>query len=484
MKAAIRCSLRILSPLHLGCDEVYEPMGFGLNEQEKRLIAFDSLDFFRALSLEDRKRFSEICRRGTVTSLLEIYKFMRNRPCSGISIEVCEGFLEHYQQTLNIASGDSKRIQNELNRFAIARTSYNPVTGLPYLPGSAIKGALRTAYLNERAAMRQMATPHGDKAARDLESILLDRDRAKFVETDPFRMLQVCDFHPVGNVKTKIVYAVNRKLNPSKFEARAVHQILEVVETGSIFTGSISVIDPMDGSGIRTPLKMEQLLSSAADFYTKGLERETAGLQGVGGRPVAAGSEPKLCLLRLGRHSGAECVTIRGHRQIRIMQGKDKPPKTGKNATTLWLASPHRHPESNQGLLPFGWASLERMTEAMAAEFEHAEAERYREGLVGRRKCFEMQPAIHAAKAKLAPSRAQIEVPRKQRWAKAQLSWSPGNRMVTAVWEGKKATGIGKELVPECFRERLCDKKRPVTANIEVEPEGNAFKIVTIEPLP
>lgn len=56
--------------------------------------------------------------------------------------------------------------------------------------------------------------------------------------------------------------------------------------------------------------------------------------------------------------------------------------------------------------------------------------------------------------------------------------------MVTAVWEGKKATGIGKVLVPECFREQLCDKKRPVTANIEVEPEGNAFKIVTIEPLP
>ncbi|NTU63262.1 MAG: hypothetical protein HGB05_07630, partial [Chloroflexi bacterium] len=43
-------------------------------------------------------------------------------------------------------------LKQELNKFAISRTSYTPYDGMPYVPGTSLKGALRTAYLNMCAA--------------------------------------------------------------------------------------------------------------------------------------------------------------------------------------------------------------------------------------------------------------------------------------------------------------------------------------------
>ncbi|MDW7998100.1 MAG: hypothetical protein RMI30_01400, partial [Thermodesulfovibrio sp.] len=64
-------------------------------------------------------------------------------------------------------------------------------------------------------------------------------------------------------------------------------------------------------------------------------------------------------LIRIGRHSGAEAVTIEGNRHIKIMQGRDRPPLYLDRATTFWLASDSPKPKTNNGLLPFGWAVIE-----------------------------------------------------------------------------------------------------------------------------
>jgi CRISPR-associated protein Csm5 len=62
--------------------------------------------------------------------------------------------------------------------------------------------------------------------------------------------------------------------------------------------------------------------------------------------------------VRIGRHSGAECLTVDGVRNIKIM-GKQQgdPPKYGHHSTTVWLAGDSNKATSN--LLPFGWVALE-----------------------------------------------------------------------------------------------------------------------------
>lgn len=64
-------------------------------------------------------------------------------------------------------------------------------------------------------------------------------------------------------------------------------------------------------------------------------------------------------MLRIGRHSGAEAVTIEGNRHIKIMRGKGQQPKYLDHTTTIWLASETSKPNTNNGLLPFGWAVME-----------------------------------------------------------------------------------------------------------------------------
>ncbi|HOD70751.1 MAG: RAMP superfamily protein [Deltaproteobacteria bacterium ADurb.BinA179] len=353
----IRFHIRTVAPIHIGCDDSYEPMGFVVDEQNKFLCTFDPLDFIRTLPPADKIRFSAICAKGTIESLLELYKFMRVRKHPGRKIRLCEGFLTHYAETMQLPATDRRKIQQELNRFAIARTAFNPNTGQPYIPGSSIKGALRTAWLNkvqgERPARKDDRLKPKDQA-KDLEKKLLDGGN---FATDPLRMLKISDFMPVGDVKTMIVYAVNEKKKLSKFGARGLYQILEVIEPGSMFEGVITVNKPLHDDLIENPLEIRSLIAAAMRFYGQEIQRENRELEHIGINGVHPEIPSSGFLLRIGRHSGAESVTVAGHRSIRIMRGKDKPAINLDHATTFWLSADDRKP-TDRNMHPFGWLTV------------------------------------------------------------------------------------------------------------------------------
>ena len=360
-RQTINCCLRTQAPIHLGCDDQYEPTGFVVDTRNNQLIVFDVLEFMAGLSEEDTDIFSRICQKGSIASLLEIYKFMRDRPVHGRQVDLCNGFINHYDDVLSLPLSDEKKITQELNSFAIERTAYLPVDGRPYIPGSAIKGAMRTAYLDWLA---QQPNNRGirEKYADSLEQRLLPRDDKHF-ETDPFRLLKVSDFQPVGDIRTRVVYAVNRKKKLSKFEAHGPYQMLEVIEPGASFMGSITIEQPLRSDVISNPLSLEKLWESLRFFYDREIKREEKELEAIGVKGFELNCGQELCLLRLGRHSGAESLTIELHRSIYIMKpknkGKAKGESSNKGATTLWLASEGKNPKGNDRLKPFGWACLE-----------------------------------------------------------------------------------------------------------------------------
>ena len=110
-----------LAPVHVGCDQVYEPTAFAIDDKKSELIHFDPFRFVAALSKADREKFSRICLQGTVPSLLDIYKFMRSQVgvvLDGERVAVCPGFVEHYNKTLNLAPKD---VQQNLNNFWFIR---------------------------------------------------------------------------------------------------------------------------------------------------------------------------------------------------------------------------------------------------------------------------------------------------------------------------------------------------------------------------
>jgi CRISPR-associated protein Csm5 len=387
MESVFKLRVHVITPVHVGCDEVYEPTGFVIDQDKQTMVSFDPLAFIKSLSAQDRDKFSSICMRGDVSSILDIYKFIadanRANKIKGKDIEITKGLSEHYQKVNGLFSRD-KNASREINQFIINRTSFNPQKGDPYIPGSSIKGSLRTAYLSRLAAENNIVN-FWDKAgdsrkfpnekykmidsrmAREFEKKLLQGD----FSSDPFRLVRISDFIPVGKVKTKIVYAVNRKKKKSERPAGGPFQILEVIKEHSIFEGSINLQSPEAGSPVKTPVKMEKILSSTNEFYQKIFSIDEEALKEIGANHKGCRENKeifsgilgkKAFLLRIGRHSGAESVTIEKNRMIKIMQGKnprENPPKFLDHATTLWLASDSSKPRSDDGLTPFGWTILE-----------------------------------------------------------------------------------------------------------------------------
>ena len=373
MEKPLNIRLHVISPVHIGCDDVYEPTNFVIDEKKESLIEFDPMDFIKSLSSKDRDEFSGICMEGSVSSIIKIYRFISNRPVKGREVELAKELNSHYKRVKDLPINNETKIRQELNRFEIKKTAFNNHDKLPYIPGSSLKGALRTAVLSglaKEAGIKDwwgVSQARENDRAKELEGNLLKIRRGDF-ETDPFRLIKVSDLLPFGDVKTKIVYAINKKKKTSEFEARGPFQLMETIKEGAIFEGRINILQPQGGSMIRNPIGVEQLLKSANAFFIPAVNDERKITNDIGaGQVVVKRINEKFkgkigqsaYLIRLGRHSGAEAVTIEGNRFIKINQGGGKPPKFLDHATTIWLASETSKPVSNTGLIPFGWAVLE-----------------------------------------------------------------------------------------------------------------------------
>jgi CRISPR-associated protein Csm5 len=385
----LHCTLTVLSPLHLGTGEVYEPMEFVLDTVQKTLHAFDPMDFAMSLDAGALQRFKEICRKGTVDSILELYRFYSGNMETGKRVArrvapVCKGLAEKYQgilAPLQTGGGAGKGFKGAINEMQISRTAWLAYDGRPYIPGSAIKGAIRTAWLNsavKQAGPRFHAPPgNTDRDAKNMEQEVLGYRAGKF-ENDPFRMLHVSDFLPAGEAPTRIVYGVNVRKN-AKDAQLGPPQLLETVRRDTVFHGTVSVVEPERGSGIQNPLKWNNLDIALRAFYPKEKEREDKDLARIGAGTAPTPNPGEAGLLRLGRHSGAECLTIEGIRQIKIMK---KDAVTGEldsflldHATTLWLAGETSRPTDRKALLPFGWVALRTGGEELVRECAEKEKE-------------------------------------------------------------------------------------------------------------
>lgn len=478
MNEETRFIIRILAPVHIGCDEVYEPTGFVIDEGNHTLTSFQPLDFIKSLDKKDLDRLTGICRRGSLEAILELYKFMRGRTAPGNKVSICKGLVEQYQKTLAIATRDGKRIQQDLNNFTIARTAFHPVTLLPYIPGTAVKGALRTAYLDGRQQAKKLGrieTRRSSEAPGLLEKALLEGGS---FETDPFRLLKVSDFQPAGPCRTRIVFAINEKKKPSKFAARGPYQILEVIEPGTVFVGSVRIVLPPTKEIVKAPLTKKSLFDSVRNFYDREKFREDQELADIS-VPRVPGVDKGGLIMRLGRHSGAECLTIEGQRRIRIMQGGGKPPFFSEDgATTFWLAAETSTRYDKKQLRPFGWASLKEAAdfqpEVKAGGPSTEQAQEVEKGGSA------VSPTTEAASP---PEKNEIikQESIRETWPDASLIWNPGNQEITVVAPGnKKAIGKGRDLVPAHLQERFFKKKKSLRAAVVVEKKGNVFWIVSI----
>lgn len=470
MEKPFKVRLHVLSPVHIGCDETYEPTEFIIDERRKKLIDFDPMVFVQSLAPQESEEFSKICSGDNLFPILKsVRKYYRPQP-GDREVEIASGLVEHYRKVMSDSFYSNKDV---VTQFSINKTAHHPTTGLPYIPGSSLKGALRTAYLSGLAKARGIK--NRKERAKDLEIELLGGQ----FQTDPFRLVKISDLLPVTAIQAKVVYAVNKKKKVSKYEARGPFQILETVLSGT-FEGIVNVEVPEPSAHIDAPVIADELFAAANEFYLTELRREAPALKEIGASGLTEPpilSHPSAVLIRIGRHSGAEAVIIAENRHIKIMQANNQPAEHLDHATTFWLASLTSKPLSNMGLVPFGWAVLE------VNPFDR------KEGVLSQDTLERIAPMTSDLKTPTAPAEErQALVTAKESepvlWANAFLKWNPGNQTLMAATGDQKAEkkiGTDRLFVPERLHKRLFDKRKSVNADVTVRSVGNAFEIVKVD---
>ncbi len=388
-----RLAITPLSPVHLGTGQDYEPTGYVI--EEGALHAFDALTALEALPANERERLGQmLAGEPTEATLRQVQRFFYDNrqaliAAAGHQVQVnpsVEAFYrEHVGQVVQHESGGQK-VQN---RLEIERTAYNPPTGQAILPGSGLKGAIRTALLN---AVNK-GEPLPPDLARDrqknqrLQERLFDYRMGK-LENDPLRLVILGDAHlrDPGTFATQVRFAVNRKKDAvfkggaevdSQAERQGLYQLLECLPPllPRAFDGSLTL---RDTGGIDSPkwpslrFTFAEIALACNQFYRPLLAAElkllrsrgfldndwAEALQRVLDGPIGqALASNRAWLLRVGRHSGAESVTLAGLRNIRIMRGPKEQPDWLDHAKTVWLASDERL--AKRQLVPFGWLLVE-----------------------------------------------------------------------------------------------------------------------------
>lgn len=393
-------SITPLAPVHLGSGQDYEPTGYVIDEET--LYEFDGIAALKALPEQERAKLSGILDgKPTQDMLRRVQSFFHanrerliavSRRCVQVNATV-EAF---YRERIGQVAQQEARGQTVQNRLEIERTAFNPYSGAPILPGSGLKGAIRTALLDRENNGNPLHQVDDRRTRRTRPEHSLEMQERLFryqagnFELDPMRLIRISDASAVDPdaAATQVRFAVNRKktevrvggkLVDSQAEQRGLYQLLECLAPLQTrgFRAQLSVqdtggIDSRHWPDAALRFNPASIAAACNRFYLPALQREMTLLHERGyldecwaddvrallSGPLAESlSSDRAFVLRVGRHSGAESVTLNGIRQIKIMKGRGEQPETLDHAKTLWLASDERL--AQRDLLPFGWVLVE-----------------------------------------------------------------------------------------------------------------------------
>lgn len=382
-----RLSLQPLSPVHVGSGETIEPYEYLLERHDEAgfLLVLDLPRLFAEMTPQQRSDYDRVVERGDFPGLRAwLRRHADPTRHRRYAIQVQDAIYEQIEQSL-----DEPQRLGEIH--LCTRDAH---TGRPYVPGSSIKGAIRTALVDATArdaqggqakALRELAGCAGHPKERrkiqhtqQFEAIALghmtkDRNGRSRPDLyrDPLRQLAIADIPLADDAcyidRVQIVQRPDRRRQRDpRFDTDDASDILIYRDmTWSLaddepvaFAGearlSPHLADPQlmkkDKSGkpnwLPHAVEVEPLCAACNAFYAASLrhELETFAVPEDIAAPLL-GTLDRLaaneCLIRLGRHSHFECVTV--------SEPYRQPPETGFGKSRTY---------ADAGRMPLGWAKL------------------------------------------------------------------------------------------------------------------------------
>lgn len=380
--------LHVLSPIHIGMGDAYDPTQF-VFDKDGHMWVFDTNDYLKSLSSEKSEEFCKLAANSS--NPIPVFGFFRDNfnkdkiKCR--QVKASSDLFQRYEEILAIGSLS----KDAINQFELKRTISNPIKNVPYIPGSSIKGCLKTLWMSEINRCSDFPIVKSPDNARFEKNIEKNITGGAFAR-DPFRFVKVSDFYPIEKTDnlTMMMYAVmfpktnEEKENFQKAEKRnSLTVALEVIPKGVDFEGIISFNDQCElpESAKLKPISIAGIQQKSKFYYYKHQENpkdkdslfipskmlNEASWLNEKGVDISFAKKIIECFknkqlgfpIRIGHHSSAEFITIDNCRSIRITPQKVKPPKYSDTSTNIWLASSRKKPDSPKNLQAFGWAMLE-----------------------------------------------------------------------------------------------------------------------------
>jgi len=239
---------------------------------------------------------------------------------------------------VRISNKVNKLISNEM--INIKKFVRDKFTQTPIIPGSTIKGIIRTSlanyyYHNNRKLHEELQNENSE--VKFLNAIF--RNYEKDAKKDILKSLYVSDLKPI-DCEMKIIrpfYKINIEDEPNDLD------VLEVLTKGK-FEGEIII--NKNFKDINIDLSIDIIKSSLEEFFKKILNYEKERIK----NKEYKFPEYQPYLIKLGLHSGAGAKTIEGKRRIKVKLKNEKKPKILNYQLSTWF-------DEDKNAL--GWAKLE-----------------------------------------------------------------------------------------------------------------------------
>ncbi len=368
-----------LTPIHVGDGSTWTPESFKLEGQE--LLRFEPTAVVAGFDTPTRKRFLEAIGRGDLPTAQRLIR----------------GAVEPEQVLERIKIGDSS--SNEIEQAVNdpeRRGDIHPFIrsgGRPFLPGSAVKGAIRTALLSARMPGprlsawkekidREIAERPNRKGfgqlSNELQSQVLELGRPQATDTDPFRFVAVGDADlPKDHTRIDRVYNFKRD---GSMPDGGMQMHFETMPAGCRLAMRIKVdVEFVRRAATKAaaradslptkPIEAVELFSAVDDFYRRRWRADADRFftrHALPNFPSAREGWP--VLLRVGRFSHFESASVEGLRRTpqRLPGGDVKMVSEGSTRGVVAR-------EGDGAPLPFGWILL--IPKERAAELDVIAAE-------------------------------------------------------------------------------------------------------------
>jgi CRISPR-associated protein Csm5 len=372
-KQNYKITLTPLTGVHIGTGEILTPLDYKLaykmgNVDFKKPTYFKfSTDKILKRLIDEKVDLTAFERASVEGNTRELQKFFHAK-CTAIKdtdypCDVTDSFLRTYNDNIK---------KDAINNAAQVFQMYHPEgSPKPVIPGSSIKGSIRTALLNYYLKDVDADTLSGDKDAL-IQKKLLHYNDAK---DDPLRCIMISDSsfqvkcQLVGQLKNIAFNKVEQNLfSLDKLQIQA--EIIPGSLTGGSAVSDISIgIDkglqaaqnPKDHSRIM-PISMADIISACNEFYLEEFLNEydtfyrevydgsTDLITELKKQLEAAVKEKNQFIIRVGRWSQVEFVTL----------GKDlRNPKTpSRNNRQMGWGGTRTVFDYDGKYLPMGWCIL------------------------------------------------------------------------------------------------------------------------------